>query len=72
MNYRQVMLYGVRTPIGEDILEGEHVTVETISGDEYDGILNDAGSQYIELTYAGTDDDETITVDYSDIKSLRI
>lgn len=65
MNYRQVKLYGVRTP-------GEHVTIETISGDEYDGILNDAGSQYIELTYVGPNNDETITVDYSDIKSLKI
>lgn len=71
MNYRQVTLYAVRTPNGEDLTEWDSVVVKTKSGDEYDGLLQNAGSQSIVLTAVGPHSDEEVTISYDDIVSMR-
>lgn len=71
MSYRQVTLYGVRTPTGEDIIEGENVVVKTSSGKEYYGTLHDAGSEQIELIAVGPESDLEVNVEYEDIVSMK-
>ncbi|WP_279004799.1 hypothetical protein [[Clostridium] scindens] len=70
MDFIQVILYAVRTPTGNDILEGESVVVKTKSGEEYYGILHDAGSEMIELIAVGPDSNEEVSIGYRDIVSI--
>ncbi|MCU7380493.1 hypothetical protein OBO34_19460 [Clostridiales Family XIII bacterium ASD5510] len=69
MYYKQVMLYAVRTPCGEDVIEGEFVGVRTKSGNEYYGILYDVGSEELKVVVV-TDSDKEVSIKYSDIESL--
>ncbi|RGU91719.1 hypothetical protein [Dorea sp. D27] len=69
MNYRQIILYAIRTPYGENILEGEYIGVRTKSGNEYYGILHDAGSGRIQLAMED-DEVEYLGINYDEIESL--
>lgn len=70
MDFTKVILHAVRTPNGNNILEGESVVVKTKSGEEYYGILHDAGSEMIELIAVGPDSDEEFSIGYRDIVSI--
>lgn len=66
-NYRQVMLYGIRTTLGEDIIEGTDVFCKTKQGQEICGILDSADSFTFIIRNS---DGKLIQISYDDIQNL--
>lgn len=66
-NFRQVTLYGIRTPLGEDILEGMDIICKTRQGQELCGKLESADSYTCSIH---THDGKIIRLPYDDISGL--
>lgn len=68
LEYRQVMLYALRTPVGHDILEGSEVQVYLADGESIIGVLDSVDRD--EITVRNMLDDVERIVSFSDIKNI--